>query len=412
MQAKLGAGFLTVALLHLLVGLAVPRLGLDPTARTLLLASAYVVIGLGAAWIISTVLGRRLRVLASAAGVISKGDLTRPVQVTGRDETAELARSFSAMSDSLLNVVLEVQATSDRISSSAQALSATSDDMNATTEEIAEAARAIARGAEDQANQVLRITQTTRELVQAVEHVASRATEVHASAREAAERAAAGTEDARTAADGIEQLTRRTESARSAVEGFRRNATEIGTIVASITSISHQTHLLAINAAIEAARAGEQGRGFAVVAEEVGRLADNVRALAERISGLSEDILQGSLAAADEIASSVAAATTAREAVSSSARSFEGILGEIRGTASLAGEISELARRQRVAADDVRRSLEEISNIAERNASGTEEASLATHDQTLAMQKMAESARALADTSHDLKELVAIFRVR
>ena len=108
MQAKLGAGFLTVALLYVLVGLLVPLLGLDATARTLLTASAYVVIGLGAAWILSSTIGRRLRSLAAAAGVISKGDLTRLVEARGNDETADLARSFSAMTDSLLNVVLEV----------------------------------------------------------------------------------------------------------------------------------------------------------------------------------------------------------------------------------------------------------------------------------------------------------------
>jgi methyl-accepting chemotaxis protein len=411
MQAKLGAGFLIVALLYILVGQAVPRLGLEPAAENTLTASSYIALGLLAASVISHLLGRRLRQLAKAAALISKGDLTLEVDTRGRDETAELARSLSVMAESLLNIVLEVQRTADRINSSAQSLSAASGEINAATEEIATTARDIARGADDQASQVLRTTDTTRVLSQAVERVAARANDFYEAAAASADSAARGADDARRAAESITQLTGRTAAATAAVEGFRLKATEIGNIVSFITSISQQTHLLAINAAIEAARAGEEGRGFAVVAEEVSRLADNVRQFAEQISSISDEIMQGSRTVADEIRKSVAAAEELREMVERSAGSFEGIVVATRGTASRVGEISELTEKQKLGAEDVTRSLEAISKIAERNARGTDEASSATNEQTVSMHKMAESARALAGTSDQLRDLIAIFKV-
>ena len=411
MQAKLGAGFLIVALCYLLVGIALQRLGLSPMAEITLAASSYVVLGLATAWVISALQNRRLRQLARAANWIAKGDLTIELDTRGKDETAGLARSLSVMTASLRNVVLEVENTAERINSSAQSLSTAAGDINAATEEIAGTARGIASGAEHQAAQVLRTTRTTRTLSEAVARVAERAHTFYGSAAASADGAARFAADARRAADAITQLTERTASATAAMDGFRRKAADIGNIVSSITSISHQTHLLAINAAIEAARAGEEGRGFAVVAEEVSGLADNVRRFAEQISSISDEILEGTHAVGEEIRRSDVVTDELREMVKRGAESFGDIVTAARGTASHVGEISDLTDKQKVAADEVTRGLEAISEIAESNVRGTEEASSATDEQTASTQRMVESSRDLAGTSDQLRELISIFRL-
>ena len=412
MQLKLGAAFLLVALLYVLVGWLQPQLQPDSAFGVILTASSYLLIGLAAAWFLSRVLSRRVRELAAATAVISRGDLTRTVNTSGRDEIADLARSFAAMTDSLTTVVVEVQATSDRVHESANSFSGAAEDMHSTSQDIARMAQEIAQGAKEQACQVSRTTETTRELSRVAERVASRAKSVHQSATEAASRSAAGADDARRASESIGRLSERTVSATAVVEGFRLKATEIDNLVQSITSISDQTHLLAINAAIEAARAGVEGRGFAVVAEEVSRLADSVRQFAERISGLSDEIVSGSREMALEILRSVNGAAEVREVVDRATGSFEGILSAIEGTATQAGEIYELTGQQKRAVEEVTAALSEISSIAVRNAAGTEEASEVNQYQTAAMQAMAGSARSLAESSDQLKELVSIFKLR
>ncbi|MCR5716102.1 MAG: PocR ligand-binding domain-containing protein [Lachnospiraceae bacterium] len=52
-----------------------------------------------------------------------------------------------------------------------------------------------------------------------------------------------------------------------------------------IAGFCSKQKILALNASIEAARAGEMGRGFAVVAEEVQKLANDMNATSEAISG-------------------------------------------------------------------------------------------------------------------------------
>ena len=97
MQTKLGAGFLLVALLYVIVGLAVPRLGLEPLPEIILTSSSYLVIGLSAAWIFSVRINRRMRDLAQAAGKIRAGDLTRSIDTSGNDEIADVASAFAVM---------------------------------------------------------------------------------------------------------------------------------------------------------------------------------------------------------------------------------------------------------------------------------------------------------------------------
>jgi methyl-accepting chemotaxis protein len=360
MQSKLGAGFLFVSLLYLLVGLGVPRLELHAAPAMILTVSLYLAIGLGAAWIFSRLISRRTRALAAAAALIREGDLTQRVETSGNDEIAEVARSFSVMKESLTNVVLEVQATAGRINDSALSLSATSQGMNSTTSEIATTAEEIARGADEQAGQVSRTTRTTRDLAQVVRQVARSAREVHDAASAANVRAQGGADDARRAVEGITDLSSKNGSTSDAIEGLRNGANRIGNLIASITSISHQTHLLAINAAIEAARAGEEGRGFGVVAEEVSRLADNVRRFAGQISTISEEIMHGSEAVTDQIRRSISASEDVSERVERSVASLEGVRDAIRGTADRAAEILELTERQGFAAEQVDHSLKEI----------------------------------------------------
>jgi methyl-accepting chemotaxis protein len=157
-------------------------------------------------------------------------------------------------------------------------------------------------------------------------------------------------------ADTTEQLAKSAagdaEATKNAVVETAHALRAITEKISVIDDITRQTSLLSLNAAIEAARAGDAGRGFAVVAAEVRKLSDRSRVAAEEIADLSS----GSV----EIAARAEA-------------SMDGLATSIGRTSELVQEISAASTEQSRGIEQLRTAVNELSDMAQRNASTSEE---------------------------------------
>lgn len=355
-------------------------------------------------------IARSIRSMKQATFVISRGDLRQKVQVESNDDLGTMGESFNQMVDSLVHTIQEVKTVSDAIYDSAMNLSATSEEMNASTLEISTNVQNIAKGAGIQAQMGSQTNSVTKELAESIGIVAQKADAADHLAQEVFQRASEGNQHTLQAAERISEVAGKLDRASALVQGFRERTLDINNAVRHITSIAQQTHLLALNATIEAARAGEHGRGFAVVADEVRKLSHETRKLAEQISGLADAINLESQDVLSSIADSTTSAVQGKDVMKSASRTLQVILDSVQASLNQVQEITRLTREQTLSAARLVESIEEIARIAEENAQGTQEAQSATQQQTAAMEELANSAQELSRTSDRLKSSVAAFQ--
>ncbi len=148
------------------------------------------------------------------------------------------------------------------VSASAEELEVVARTLAQTMETTQDFAGKVAVASVDASRNVLSVSATTEEMTSSANEISMQTNQAASIARQAVTQA---------------------ENTNAGVASLSQAAERIGVVVELITNIAEQTNLLALNATIEAARAGQAGRGFAVVASEVKSLATETSKATEEV---------------------------------------------------------------------------------------------------------------------------------
>ncbi|UUY06002.1 methyl-accepting chemotaxis protein [Svornostia abyssi] len=363
---------------------------------------------------------------------MADGDLTvdvdphvDPLDRLAKDEIGEVGRTVNSIRESTLASVAAYRnsraALSDmvgRVAESASSLSTSSQQMATSSEEtgraVGEIARAVgevAAGAQRQVQSVESTRTVTTEVGEATEASATSAREAAQVAERARERAAEGAGAVASATEAMDLVRSTSAEASAAIRELGAKSEQIGGIVDTITAISEQTNLLALNAAIEAARAGEQGRGFAVVADEVRQLAEESQTAASSIAQLIGEIQDQTARAVDVVEDGAARSDESAKTVEQAREAFTQIDAEVDEVSRRMSEVASAVQRMAEGARQVQDSMAEITSVAEESSASTEQVSASTEQTSASAQQVAAGAQQLATTATELETLARRFRV-
>lgn len=196
----------------------------------------------------------------------------------------------------------------------------------------------------------------------------------------------------------MEQIHNSTDKCKEIISHLGEASKEIMGIIQTITSISNQTNILALNASIEAARAGEQGKGFSVVAEEIQKLSEQTKAAVDNIGLIVRQVVDNTEEAVVAMEQSVEYTRSGMENIKKAHESTTLITSS---NAELLAQIHAIDKT----ADVIQKKSGEVSGNMKQISNNTQENCEAIEHVTAATQENSSGTEGLANLVEQIKEI-------
>ncbi len=294
-----------------------------------------------------------------------EGDLTRRLEVDGKDEIGQASSVFNDMMVKFSDLVRHVGESAGQVSAAAHDLS--------------ESANTVNEGSHRQDQMSSTAADAVEQVVSSISNIAHSTERVHAQSRESERRSAEGNQSLSKLIGEVGMVEATVKQIADSVTQFVTSTAAITNMTREVKDIADQTNLLALNAAIEAARAGEQGRGFAVVADEVRKLAEKSSASASEIDTITRSLSQQSDAVSHAIENGLAHIASSQKSVETVAEVLAAASNSVTEVGSGLDTIAAATEQQRRVFTDVATNIEAIAAMARENSQAVEQTSASAH---------------------------------
>ncbi|WP_433945704.1 methyl-accepting chemotaxis protein [Paenibacillus sp. SN-8-1] len=361
--------------------------------------------------ILSRMITRPLGKLKSLMVEAQNGNLAVNGHYISKDEIGVLTKGFNDMVDSLREIISRIGMHAEMLSASSEELLASSKQTSEASGHIAVEIQEVAEGSDIQLGSSKECSRAMEEVATGIQRVAESAADVSAISQFTAEQANLGGDKIKYVSSQLDSILQKSRSSEAVIRKLDEHSQEIGNIVDLIKGISGQINLLALNASIEAARAGEHGRGFAVVAQEVRKLAEQSNQSSEQISTIITEIQTSTIEAVKMMEKEKAEIHLGLEGMEEAKRSFNQITKSIQDVNQQLEEVSAASEQISASSEEVSSSLHVTEEIATASFTKTQSVAAASEQQLATMKEVEEAVHSLTIMAVELQGLSSRFRL-
>lgn len=341
---------------------------------------------------------------------IAAGNLMIEPEVKNNDEIGMVATASKQMVHSLRKVIGQLSNTSTHLATSAEQLNTSTEQSTYSTQQIASCSDNVVKGSEAQLEAINSGTEVLKEVNKTIMKITTNVQNVSALVQQTLTLASDGSSEIEKSTDQMRVIEGKISNLDQLVNNLGERSSNIQQVANLITDVASQTNLLALNAAIEAARAGEHGKGFAVVADEVRKLAEQSSLSAQEIGNsinvIEKDIKEVIISMQDGIKE----VTTGRDLVHSVGTKFATIHQSVSDVAIQTEDVYK-STKEMTDSSELSDAIRTIKELAEMNASYTQEVSASSQEQLAIVEEVQASAQMLAEMATDLENISKQFRV-
>lgn len=345
---------------------------------------------------------------------VAKGDLKTKTDkrlLSRKDEIGDLSRAIEMLQGELAKSIETIADNAKAVWNASGELENTTRATNESMQIVGDTVNAIADSASMQADISGKASQYVADMGERIEQTSVEMEEMKRNTKAMQESEKKNAETIHKLLESNEEVRKLVEEISAQTRQTNESAQKIKEVTEIIASIADETSLLSLNASIEAARAGENGKGFAVVADQIQKLANQSNESSQRIEEIVFKLIEDSNMAVDIMEQAAQTVENQTNNMQETKVMTGEVMSKLQGSIESMSVIESSVNYLDNARKEIVKTVAELSDIARKNDSATQEVSTNTNVVSENFRNIEGSTGALKAIADGLEESIRHFSV-